>query len=56
MTVNPVGGGGTPAAKSPAQGLAANFDSFLKLLTTQLETSIYPLRGRRGGGGAGSAG
>ena len=37
MTVNHVGGGSTPVAKSPAQGLAANFDNFLKLLTTQLQ-------------------
>jgi flagellar hook assembly protein FlgD len=37
MTVSPVGRGSTPATKSPAQGLAANFDNFLKLLTTQLQ-------------------
>ena len=37
MTASPVGSGSTPTAKPPAQGLAANFDNFLKLLTTQLQ-------------------
>ena len=37
MAVSAVSGGGTSSVKSPSQSLAANFDTFLKLLTTQLQ-------------------
>jgi flagellar basal-body rod modification protein FlgD len=38
MVTSPITGGSSAApAKSPTQGLAANFDNFLKLLTTQLQ-------------------
>jgi flagellar basal-body rod modification protein FlgD len=38
MVTSPITGGSSAApARSPTQGLAANFDNFLKLLTTQLQ-------------------
>ena len=37
MTVSAVAAGSTSSVKSSSQSLAANFDNFLKLLTTQLQ-------------------
>ena len=37
MTVSAVAAGSTTSVKSSSQSLAANFDNFLKLLTTQLQ-------------------
>jgi flagellar basal-body rod modification protein FlgD len=37
MTINAVSGGSTVGVKSASQSLAANFDNFLHLLTTQLQ-------------------
>ena len=37
MTVSAVATGSTTSVKSSSQSLAANFDNFLKLLTTQLQ-------------------
>ena len=37
MTVSAVAAASTTTVKSSSQSLAANFDNFLKLLTTQLQ-------------------
>src|SRR5262245_28642958 len=37
MAISAVGAGGSSPIKSSSQSLAANFDSFLTLLTTQLQ-------------------
>ena len=37
MTISPVAAGGSTPVRSSSQSLAANFDNFLQLLTTQLQ-------------------
>ena len=37
MTISPVSTGGSASVRSSSQSLAANFDNFLQLLTTQLQ-------------------